>query len=63
MFQPQKIKSLDIVIYQGFISSEKYPEPGSNRHSITATGVWDQRVYQFRHPGDLLNLVDVYSFR
>ena len=29
-----------------------YPEPGSNRHSLAATGVWDQRVYRFRHPGN-----------
>ena len=28
-----------------------YPEPGSNRHGSESTGVWDQRVYQFRHPG------------
>ena len=29
----------------------KYPEPGSNRHGSESTGVWDQRVYQFRHLG------------
>ena len=28
-----------------------YPEPGSNRHDIAIIGVWDQRVYRFRHPG------------
>ena len=26
-----------------------YPEPGSNRHDIAITGVWDQRVYQLCH--------------
>ena len=30
-----------------------YPEPGSNRHGSESTGVWDQRVYQFRHLGVL----------
>ena len=25
--------------YQGFLSFKQYPEPGSNRHSIAATGV------------------------
>ena len=29
----------------------QYPEPGSNRHRGEPTGVWDQRVYRFRHPG------------
>ena len=28
-----------------------YPEPGSNRHRGEPTGVWDQRVYRFRHLG------------
>ena len=28
-----------------------YPGPGSNRHEVTLIGFWDQRVYQFRHPG------------
>ena len=38
-FSSNKQKSLDIVVYQGFGCFYKYPEPGSNRHSITATGV------------------------
>ena len=29
----------------------QYPGSGSNRYDIAITGVWDQRVYQFRHPG------------
>ena len=33
------------------LSPLQYPEPGSNRHGSESTGVWDQRVYQFRHLG------------
>ena len=25
--------------------------PESNRHEVALIGVWDRRVYQFRHPG------------
>ena len=28
-----------------------YPDPGSNRDGFYSTGVWDQRVYRFRHLG------------
>ena len=38
-FSNKKLKSLDIVVYQGYIYLKKYPEPGSNRHSIATTGV------------------------
>ena len=31
----------------------KYPEPESNRHEIALIGFWDQRVYLFRHPGEV----------
>ena len=33
----------------------KYREPESNRHECNLIGVWDQRVYQFRHPGKFPN--------
>ena len=32
----------------------QYPEPDSNRHASEDIGVWDQRVYQFRHRGILI---------
>ncbi len=38
-FSSNKQKSLDMIVYQGFLCLKKYPEPGSNRHSIAATGV------------------------
>ena len=34
-----------------FLALILYPKSGSNRYDIAITGVWDQRVYQFRHPG------------
>ena len=36
---------------QRIAESFAYPEPGSNRHILSDIGVWDQRVYRFRHPG------------
>ena len=33
------------------ISFYSYPDPGSNRDGSESTGVWDQRVYRFRHLG------------
>ena len=40
-------------------SSFSYPEPGSNRHRGEPTGVWDQRVYRFRHLGFCEHLLRV----
>ena len=34
-----------------------YPDPGSNRDGSESTGVWDQRVYRFRHLGILKQVV------
>lgn len=37
-----------------FLALILYPEPDSNRHASEDIGVWDQRVYQFRHRGILI---------
>ena len=44
-----KIESFFVTIFIKL----KYPGPESNRHGIATIGVWDQRVYQFRHLGKL----------
>ena len=50
----QKEKSLNLLFFKGLaivVELNSYPEPGSNRHGSESTGVWDQRVYRFRHLG------------
>ena len=42
--------------------ASKYPDPGSNRDGSESTGVWDQRVYQFRHLGVLASAKVIYFF-
>ena len=42
-----------------------YPDPGSNRDGFYSTGVWDQRVYRFRHLGfsgaKIVHLFDIHK--
>ena len=44
------------------LSPTWYPEPGSNRHGSESTGVWDQRVYQFRHLGISKKWMQKYAY-
>ena len=39
-----------------------YPDPGSNRDGSESTGVWDQRVYRFRHLGIVVSRLRVQRY-
>ena len=50
-FCKNKKKPLQTVDNQLVEGISLYPDPGSNRDGSESTGVWDQRVYRFRHLG------------